>query len=436
MESNIKINNNHPWTAWQKIAFRFFFLFLTLQILTESFWGNLFGGSLVIWRLGEKIFVQPCLWLNNHIFHFKYIPQSWTTFSGALHTIRDVVYLSISGLACVLWTIFDKKRSNYDKLLYWFSYGAITILSCITFAYGVLKLFPVQMVYPSFIDLHKSVGDLSPFDLLWTTFGYGKPYQIFTGFFELSGGVLILFKRTRVAGLLIIASVMLNVILLNYTYQVGVLLLSFYILLLDLFLLAPYARQLLYFFFTKQAVELSQNEYVPDKNFKTRLPKIIAILFIGYSFIANTRFAYNLYEKRERANQSRKYSLVTNHVVNNDTLRFVINDTACWRIWSERVIDGKRFVTIATMKPGVASTYMIEQDTLKHFLTLHPFNQKDTASLNFSYTNINNSNWCLEGVIKQKNVKVELQKINPDTMVNLLKTKRTIITFDDESANE
>jgi hypothetical protein len=339
-------------------------------------------------------------------------------------------------LACVLWTILDKKRSNYNKLLYWFSLGVIVMLSCITFAYGIIKLFPVQMISPSFIDLYKPVGDLSPFDLLWTTFGYGKPYQVFTGFFELSGGVLILFKPTRVTGLLIIAVVMLNVIILNYTYQVGVFTLSFYILLLDLFLLAPYAKQLAYFFLTKQAVKLSQNEYSPRKNLKTRLPKIIAILFIAYSFISNTRFAYNLYEKRERANQSRKYSLVTNHIVNNDTLRFIENDTTCWRIWSEREIDGKRFVTIATMKPGVAETYMVEQDTLKHYLTLHPFNQKNIASLNFSYTDMNNNNWCLEGMIKQKNIKVELRKINPDTIVNLLKTKRTIITFDDDSNHE
>ena len=436
MEKNTELNSNNTWTAWQKTAFRFLFVFLTLQALTESFWGNLFGGTLIIWRLGEKIFVRPCLWLNNQIFHFKYIPQTWTTFSGALHTIRDTVYLLLTCLVCVLWTIFDKKRPNYNKLHYWFSQCVIVILSCITFAYGVLKLFPVQMNAPSFIDLHKSVGDLSPFDLLWTTFGYGKPYQVFTGFFELSGAVLILFKRTRVAGLLIIISVMLNVIMLNYTYQVGVLVTSFYILLLALFLLTPYARQLVHFFFSHRPVTLYQNKYTPGKNLKTRLFKIIATIFICYSFILNARFAYNVYAKRETINHSRKYSLVKNYMVNNDTLRLIANDTICWRFWSERVTDGKRFVTIGTMKPGVTQTYIIEQDALNHHLTLHPFSHDDTASLNFSYTDISRSEWCLEGDIKQKRIKIELQRINPDTIMNLLKTKRTILTFDDESDSE
>jgi hypothetical protein len=436
MEGHTALNNNREWTVLQKIAFRFFFIFLTLQILTENFWGNLFGGSLIVWRLGEKIFVSPCLWLNNHIFHFNYIPQSWTTFSGALHTIRDTVYLLLSCFICVLWTIFDKKRLNYNMLYYWFSQCAIIVLSCIAFAYGVIKLFPVQMNSPSFIDLHKSVGDLRPFDLLWTTFGYGKPYQVFTGFFELSGAILILFNRTRVAGLLIIISVMLNVIMLNYTYQVGVLVTSFYILLVALFLLAPYARRLADFFFSKRPVALSQINYAPDKNIRTKLLRIIAAIFICYSFILNARFASNVYTKRATTDDSRKYSLVKNYMVNNETLRFIENDTSCWRFWSERVTGGKRFVTIGTMKPGVTKTYIIEQDPVNHHLILHPFNQHDTASLNLSYTDTGKNDWCLEGNIKQGLVKVEFQRINPDTIMNLLKTRRTIITFDDESSDE
>jgi len=42
----------------------------------------------------------------------------------------------------------------------------------------------------------------------------------------------------------------------------------------------------------------------------------------------------------------------------------------------------------------------------------------------------------LERVVNQKEVKVDLQKIDPDTLVNLLKTKRTIITFNDESSHQ
>ncbi|MDP4261759.1 MAG: hypothetical protein Q8941_04450 [Bacteroidota bacterium] len=436
METKPELSSHHRWTTGQKIAFRFFFLFLTLQIFTENFLGNLFGGTLFIWRLGEKIFVRPCLWLNDHIFHFKYIPQSWTTFSGSLHTIRDTVYLLLAFLVGGLWTIVDRKRANYNKLFYWFSRFLVVALSCIVFAYGIIKVFPVQMSPPSRMGLYTPVGDLSPFNLLWTTFGYGRPYQIFTGFFEALGAILVLFNRTRVAGLLFIIAVMINVIMLNYTYQIGVLVMSAYILLIAFFLLAPGLKQLVRFFLIQQPAVLQQNEYVPGKNVATILLKTLALLFIGTSFTLNILFAYNRYTKTENINRSREYSLVKNYIVNSDTLKLIENDTLCWRFWSERVADGKRFVTIATMKPGLYKTYAIERDTLKRTLSLHPFSGNDTASLNFSYRDINKINWCLSGTSGQKNIKVELERINPDTIMNLLKTKRTIIVFDDESDSE
>src|SRR5438067_2476105 len=166
MQPNLQESNSAVWTTWQKIAFRFFFIFLALQTLTEVFWGNLFGDTLMIWRLGEKIFVPSCLWLNKRIFHYTYIPQTWTTFSGSLHTIRDIVYLAATCLGCVLWTVLDNKRANYNKLLYWISQWLIMLLACIAFAYGIIKIIPVQMNSPSVIDLYKRVGDLSPFNLL------------------------------------------------------------------------------------------------------------------------------------------------------------------------------------------------------------------------------------------------------------------------------
>jgi hypothetical protein len=55
-----------------------------------------------------------------------------------LHTIRDIVYLLLSIVICIVWTVSDRRRTNYDRLHYWFSQVLIMVLSCITFAYGIL----------------------------------------------------------------------------------------------------------------------------------------------------------------------------------------------------------------------------------------------------------------------------------------------------------
>jgi hypothetical protein len=420
------------WPAWLKILFRFFFIFLSLQVFSDTFMGNWFGRTLLIWHLGEKIFVPPCLWLNDHIFHFKYKPESWTSFSGSLQTIRDVVYLFVSSMGCVVWTALDKKRADYNRLHYWFTQCLVTALACISFCYGIIKLFPVQMSAPNLALLQTPLGELRPFDLLWATFGYGRPYQAFSGFFEVVVAVLILFKRTRVIGLIIIVSVMLNVIMLNYTYQVGVLILSFYILLVALFLLAPYAGQLLRFFLTSEAVRLLPEEYLPVKNGKTRFFKATLLMLLACSFIANLLSAYNLFNRTESVNKTRQYSLIKNYIINSDTLHSIVNDTLRWRTWNERTIDGKRMLTITTMKPGQLKNYTVERDTAKQLLVLHPVSRQDTASLRFSYTDISSSHWRLDGMVKHQNIHLDLQKINPDTTEQLLKIKRYIIIVDDD----
>ncbi|MBN8853014.1 MAG: hypothetical protein J0H07_14245 [Sphingobacteriales bacterium] len=44
----MSFNKDRAWKSWEKIIFRLLFPFLILQILTQDFTGNLFGGS---WRV-------------------------------------------------------------------------------------------------------------------------------------------------------------------------------------------------------------------------------------------------------------------------------------------------------------------------------------------------------------------------------------------------
>jgi hypothetical protein len=404
--------------------------------MSENFLGNLFGNTTVVFRISEKIFVQPCLWLNDHLFHFKYIPQVWTTFSGALHTIRDTVYLTFTLLVCIIWTALDRRRTSYNKLLYWFSQFLIVAVSCILFFYGIIKIFTVQMASPTFASLHSTIGELTPFELLWATFGYGKPYQIFSGLFESGAAILILFKRTRVVGLLIGAVLMMNILMINYTYQVGVFILSLYIFFIIVFLLAPYTHQLLRFFFNKQMASLLLDEYKPPKTRTTKIIRGIAVTSIACCFFATTKSAFDLYMKIDGLTRSRQYSIIKQYVVNNDTMQLMEHDTICWRYWNERISNGKKYVTISTMNPAGNKTYAIERDSINHQLTLHPYNQRDSTALQFSYLVVDASNWQLEGLVNQKNIRVELQRINPDTTMTLLKTRRRIFTLDDYSDDE
>jgi hypothetical protein len=88
------------------------------------------------------------------------------------------------------------------------------------------------------------VGHVSLQGLLWTAIGASPAYQVFTGCAEVLGGVLLLFPRTLLLGLLICLADLIQVLVLNLTFDIGVKLFSFHLVLITLFLLAPDARRL------------------------------------------------------------------------------------------------------------------------------------------------------------------------------------------------
>jgi hypothetical protein len=433
--SNIKtLQPEINWKPWQRIIFRFSFAFFILETLTELVTGNWFGPTTVIWELGEKIYTPSLVWINNHLFHFAYKPEgNWTTLTGSLTLVRHIVFFISSIVVCFLWTFFDKRAKHYNKLNFWFSKGLRVVLACTMFCYGMIKCFPVQMREPTFTDLHKTLGELSPFDLLWNSFGYAKPYQMVSGMIEVMGAIFILFRRTAVIGLLLLCVVLINVILLNYVFVVGVLDLSVLLFIISLYLLHPYLRALYGFFLKEQLVFLPQPVYNgSSKPVKYILPGA-AILLVLVSFTLNTIGAYQRYTTAETVNRSKKYSAVKKFSIDNNSLKPFAGDTICWQFWSERVVKNKLLVTVATMDAHGSKSYALTRDSINHLITLLPLLQKDTTAMIFHYKDIDRQTWYLEGDIKGKRIMAELQKIDPDTTLTLLKTKRTFLNRDNDT---
>jgi hypothetical protein len=75
--------------------------------------------------------------------------------------------------------------------------------------------------------------------------GFSTPYTVFAGCAELLPAVLLLFRRTALLGSIIASAVMLNVVMLNFCYDVPVKLYSLNLLLLAVFLTLPEAHKLL-----------------------------------------------------------------------------------------------------------------------------------------------------------------------------------------------
>ena len=80
--------------------------------------------------------------------------------------------------------------------------------------------------------------------LLWTTIGSAPAYQIATGCVEVLAGVLLLLPRTVPLGALLGLLSLLQVLLLNLTFDIGVKLVTMHLIVLAVILLAPVARSM------------------------------------------------------------------------------------------------------------------------------------------------------------------------------------------------
>ena len=80
--------------------------------------------------------------------------------------------------------------------------------------------------------------------LAWTFMGASVGYQIFAGLLELAGGYLLFWRRTTLAGALVSAGVLTNVMAFNYFFDVPVKLFSTHLFLVALFIMARDLPQL------------------------------------------------------------------------------------------------------------------------------------------------------------------------------------------------
>lgn len=244
------------WSLGRRIAFRFFAPYLVLYH-ADSLLG-LFGNP-----VKQTLYRAPMRTVDGWIgtTFFGLTPSDLNLGFGGftdvpLFYIHIVVLLLCSALIAIVWSLLDRRRSEYQSLHAWVRLLVRYSLAISLFWYGFAKVFVGQMA-PAWMYLERLVerfGDMSPAGLLWAFIGYSPAYQIFSGLAEVAAASLLLFRRTTTLGALIAIGVMLNVVMLNFGYQVGVKLSSMNLLLAAVFLAAPDLGKLTRFFVFNQRV--------------------------------------------------------------------------------------------------------------------------------------------------------------------------------------
>lgn len=192
-------------------------------------------------------------------------------------------------------------------------YLAIYLISFVLISFAITKFFNVQFQITNFTK-YTLLKDLPPFWRAWSFFGYSYTYNLFIGLTELAAGILILFSRTRLIGLLIAVVIYSNIVIIDIEFEVSNAILHSTIeFIIVLLLLIPYFKDLKKFFWDLKGRLTTQVES-PNKV----LQKLLPFIFIIIVLISETYLFNQMNLSGDKIVGAYK---VSEFVINNDTLK-------------------------------------------------------------------------------------------------------------------
>jgi hypothetical protein len=231
------------WTNTQKVLFRIAFVFFISMSLPNS----------LDWY--KEVFALD--WLHLHyrdlydlarfgsglsLFGNKLFGSSLNGYATWLITL---LFATAVGL---IWTVVVRFRhaepANYTLLYYWLRVVVRYRAGIGIIGFGFTKLMPTQLPYPSLGLLNTNFGDLTAQKIYWLSVGIVPWYEVFAGVVEVVAGALLFFRATTFWGAVLLFGALADIVYVNFAYDGGVHVYSSYFVLLAGFLLLYYVKDL------------------------------------------------------------------------------------------------------------------------------------------------------------------------------------------------
>lgn len=327
-------------------------------------------------------------------------------------------------LSLVLGFIWKGKSINYSNLYYWARVLLRYRLGVILVAYGLLKLFPLQMPFPSLSNLHTNYGDFFGWKIYYHTTGITPWYESFLGLIELLAGVLLFFRKTTTLGAGIIIGFTGNIFAANLAYQGGQEYLSLLILVIASILFIYDANRLFILLYKLEATQANRIIPIYDAQWtKRRLitKSVIALflLFMGISFAFSWEKAPFKYPEGKALSHLYGYYNVKSFKFNGNEIPYSKTDTVRWQ---NVVFEKWPTISLVTGKPIIVDN-TIPNDYRKEDL-YRTFESAGVGGRRYFHYDLDEENQTLRLFNKNPNhndEKFDLQyTVNGDSTVKLV----------------
>jgi hypothetical protein len=266
------------WSLAQRILFRFSFLYFLLYLLPFPL--DVIPYLQVVGQPYHQLWTALVPRVAKGLFSLDIAVFPNGSGDTTYNYVQVFCYLLVALVGTAIWSFLDRERPNYVRLHSWLRVYVRFALSTVMISYGSVKVIKSQFPDPGIDRLLQPFGDASPMGLLWTLMGTSLLYNIFSGACEMVGGLLLLARRTTLFGALFSIGVLLNVVLLNLSYDVPVKLYSLHLLVMAIFLAAPDLRRLADFFLFHRPIEPAALVHLFERTWLRRGGVVLRTIFV------------------------------------------------------------------------------------------------------------------------------------------------------------
>lgn len=230
-------------------------------------------------QLTNFLFSKPIGFIQTNFFPKALKQIDFSSDTVALNLLLFVLFL----FAIVFVLILKFTRFKTDKLVYTSRIFSCYYIAFILLEYGFNKVFKAQFYLPEPNILYTPFGNLTKDILYWSTLGTSHSYSLFMGIIEVLVAILILYKPTRILGLVMAIAIFINVFLINFGFDISVKTFSIFLLSASIFAVFPYLKTLINFLVFHNTEQLLINNQTIIRN--TFIKTWIKFSVIGLFFI-------------------------------------------------------------------------------------------------------------------------------------------------------
>ena len=241
-----------------------------------------FFGNDILFQMTQFLFRRCVFWIQNKWFPNALPNIDFSSDTIGLNLLLVVLFL-LSIFVVVVCRILKRNISkfpDYSRLIICY-YLAFVFLK-----YGVDKVFKTQFYLPEPNILYTPFGYLTKDILFWSSMGSSYFYSVSLGILELIVAILLLFHQTRILGLFLSLAVLLNIVLINFGFDISVKTFSLFLFSAAFYALLPFLKTIFLFFIYQEQVKLvSVKPFGSRATFFLIWVKSIVVLSMLYSVL-------------------------------------------------------------------------------------------------------------------------------------------------------